>query len=645
MKNSAGPRLSKSLFTLGMDCPTKLFYAKTPGYINCNSKNDFLKSLADGGFQVGALAQCQFPEGHRIDTINIEQALGETNEWMKRPEVTLFEAAIAFENLLIRADVLVKKNQTLYLYEVKAKSWSPENSFVTKKGKTKIATNWQSYVYDVAFQTYVLKQAFPTFNIVPHLMLVDKSKTTSIDSLNQKFKIQPMGDHSHRVQMIGDVSLEALGRSILTAVPVDEEVEGILNGSLFSKDDKSFTDWIQEMSRAVEQKRRWPASLGTQCKTCEYRATPEEMFQGKLSGFHQCWGTEGGLSPAELKKPTVLELWNFRAAGAFIEEGRLLMEDLTDDDFPDKEWRQYLQYQKTISGDPEPFVDADGLRDAMSDVVFPLHFIDFETSMLALPFHKGRHPYEQYAFQFSHHQMEEDGSYQHKDQFLHAKPGMFPNFEFVRALKGALENDEGTVFRYANHENTVLNQICAQLEFSAEPDKKELIAFCNTLTHDTTDGRTGERNMVDLWAWVKLFYYHPLMKGSNSIKSVFPALLNTSSWLQKKYSKPVYGDEITSLNFEPVAMVQVDSQTNEVISPYKNLPPVMDGMDTEEEGTYYRNDEVIKEGGAAASAFARLQLSDVPEKEREQIEKSLLRYCEIDTLAMVMIWEAWREMI
>lgn len=68
MKPTAGPRLSKSLFTLGMDCPTKLFYAKTPGYMNRNSENDFLKTLADGGFQVGALAQCQFPQGHLIET-------------------------------------------------------------------------------------------------------------------------------------------------------------------------------------------------------------------------------------------------------------------------------------------------------------------------------------------------------------------------------------------------------------------------------------------------------------------------------------------------------------------------------------------------------------------------------------------------
>jgi hypothetical protein len=31
------------------------------------------------------------------------------------------------------------------------------------------------------------------------------------------------------------------------------------------------------------------------------------------------------------------------------------------------------------------------------------------------------------------------------------------------------------------------------------------------------------------------------------------------------------------------------------------------------------------------------------DQERTQIAKALLRYCELDTLAMVMIWEYWTQ--
>lgn len=54
---------------------------------------------------------------------------------------------------------------------------------------------------------------------------------------------------------------------------------------------------------------------------------------------------------------------------------------------------------------------------------------------------------------------------------------------------------------------------------------------------------------------------------------------------------------------------------------------------------------VIAEGGAAATAYARLQFEDLNSDAREHIRNALLRYCELDTLAMVMIVEAWKEFI
>ena len=45
--------------------------------------------------------------------------------------------------------------------------------------------------------------------------------------------------------------------------------------------------------------------------------------------------------------------------------------------------------------------DVDGLKKELDSYTYPLHFIDFETSMVAIPFYKGRKPYEQTAFQFS----------------------------------------------------------------------------------------------------------------------------------------------------------------------------------------------------------------------------------------------------
>jgi len=42
------------------------------------------------------------------------------------------------------------------------------------------------------------------------------------------------------------------------------------------------------------------------------------------------------------------------------------------------------------------------------------------------------------------------------------------------------------------------------------------------------------------------------------------------------------------------------------------------------------------------TAYARMQFSEMSPKEREKLKPGLLRYCELDTLAMVMLHEGWR---
>ena len=53
------------------------------------------------------------------------------------------------------------------------------------------------------------------------------------------------------------------------------------------------------------------------------------------------------------------------------------------------------------------------------------------------------------------------------------------------------------------------------------------------------------------------------------------------------------------------------------------------------------NVDTISEGGAAMMAYAFLQFTDLDEQGKKAIEKALYKYCELDTMAMVMIMEAF----
>jgi hypothetical protein len=236
-------------------------------------------------------------------------------------------------------------------------------------------------------------------------------------------------------------------------------------------------------------------------------------------------------------------------------------------------------------------------------------------------------------------------------------------------LKKNLDNDEGTIFRYSHHENTVLNIIREQLLASNEPDKEELVSFISSITHrEEIDAEgckvmvSGPRDMVDLCELVKECFYSPLMKGSNSIKSVLPAILNTSIELQEKYSKPIYGGdgEISSINIKsgeaPISLIEkdIDSDGNTVVaSPYRTLPRIgayiplgHDGEpESSEEDKNCGGISVVNNGGAALSAYGVLQFYDEDDARAKALEKALLRYCELDTMAMVFIWEFFDLMV
>ena len=169
---------------------------------------------------------------------------------------------------------------------------------------------------------------------------------------------------------------------------------------------------------------------------------------------------------------------------------------------------------------------------------------------------------------------------EYRGEFLEATPGVLPSLAFLRALKSELKHDNGTVFRFHNHENTVLLALARQLQENQLTDPvetEELITFIHSLTQNSgTDARVGNRNMVDL---------HRL-----------------------------------------------------------NLPPPFEGEDQLSE-EHLSDARKIADGGAAMAAYAHLQQIDMQSNERIALVEGLLRYCELDTLAMVMVVEALQDML
>jgi hypothetical protein len=645
--------LTKSRFKTALECPNKLFYTSKKEYANNKNEDTFLQALASGGFQVEELARLHYPKGIFINTENYEyeKAIQLTQEALQQDEVVIYEAAFHFEGLFIRTDIIAKKGNSIKLLEVKAKSFNPneENTFIGTRGG--IVSSWKPYLFDLAFQKYVAQKKYPQFQFEAFLFMADKTKKTTINGLNQLFRIPNNGNP--RTDIIKRVnSIEEIGNSVLSEVNVDSIVNDIINDKYKYYDNLNFEEAIVTFKKAYQEDifLNWPTQFSS-CKNCEFKATPEQEKEGLKSGFKHCFSKQLHWSEKDFNKPNAMQIWNFRGK-TLMEENRLLMEQVTEEDINIKpeagrispSERQWLQVAKAVKNDFTIHVEKESLQQEMNNWKFPLHFIDFETSTVALPFTAGRKPYEQVAFQFSHHQYNQAGSIEHKNQFISNTPGEFPNFIFARALKEAIGKDEGTVFKFATHENTIINAIINQLEESNVQDKEELLLFLKTIsksTHNQANPWEGHRNMLDLCSIVKNYYYNPHTKGSNSIKAVLPASLNSSPYLKAKYCQPIGTIELSSYNFS-AHHIWLKMKNGQVINPYKTLPQLFENWQENELEETISNIENVADGGAALTAYAKLQYVDMSEKERNEITNGLLKYCELDTLAMVMIYEHFR---
>lgn len=658
--NMSIPRLlTKSRFKLGLECPTKLFYTgKKDIYADQTLDDPFLRSLAEGGYQVGELAKHYFPGGVRIETRDYFDAADQTNELIEAGDCTIYEAAFISGDLFVYADIVERRGDAIYLYEVKAKSFDPaSDEFLTKK-RTGILAKWRPYLLDVAFQKLIISRAFPHFEIKAHLMMVDKTVVSATDGLNQKFRIQKIDGRTSVITR--DLSAEDLSVRLLHIENVDEICEGIFNGSLYGEDGGlTFEGNVEALAAYYRDDRCAEPTPSSICRDCEFQTTHQDEVAGLKSGFKECWSSHFAWTDNDFSKPSVLDIWNFsgKEKDKLIAEGRVSITSITADDLKLKDdgkpglsssRRQQMQVNKARSNDTTHYLDIEALRNEMTQWEFPLHFIDFETSAPVIPFTKGRRPYEGLAFQYSHHLVHEDGTVEHRGEFLHTEIGVFPSYDFLRQLKAELEGDKGSIFRYAAHENTYLNMVHRQI--NADPtvaDADELTSFIRSITKSTGNSEEsweGDRNMVDMLELVKRYYYDPFAGGSNSIKQILPAVLNSSAYLQEKYSKPIYGADggIKSLNFTDWTWVVEDDGT--IRDPYKLLPRMFEDI-SDKDFEFLMDETEIKEGGAAMTAYCKLQFEEMSEHERSEIRSALLKYCELDTLAMVMIYEAWREWI
>jgi hypothetical protein len=598
-----------------------------------------------------------------IEAKNTELATQKTLELLQEYHTCLFEASFTTQGLHVRSDIVIKNENHLKLIEVKAKSSrssaSVNSEFLQKSKIPKLNSSWEAYLWDIAFQKYVIQLSYPDFQISANILLADKDAKSSVNGINQKFKITNSGN-DQRMNILVEEGLiySELGNELLVEKDVTEIVNSIIQGEMkHTENGLTFLENVQLLKDGYINDQEIKTLVGRQCKGCEFRLVKDEVeSDSQKSGFNRCWLENGKVTRVDLSKPKTYDIYSSGFSKKIMkEDGVLLAHQLNPGQlnsisektgFSQGE-RQLFQLEDIKSGEKRKIYSERSLEEYRKLINFPINMIDFETSVNALPFTKDQSPYETIAFQFSHHLVHKDGKIEHVNQWLCTEPNIFPNFDFIRALKKSLETNEGSIFRYHNHENNVLNTIKKQLIVSTEPDKNELIDFIELITKYKSNGSTftGDRCMIDLHRLINDCYYNTEFAHSLSLKVVLPAIISTDLELQNKYSKSLESTNINSLNFSSNHCWLSPDKPNG-LDPYSNLPMPFEGYSDGQLSDFFVDaDDKISNGGTAMMVYAKMQYTEMSIEERTALEKALLKYCELDTLAMVIVFEHLRDII
>lgn len=271
-------------------------------------------------------------------------------------------------------------------------------------------------------------------------------------------------------------------------------------------------------------------------------------------------------------------------ANRLAREGRVSMHDIPSELIKGEyAARQRMQLEGTAT---EREIIRPELAEEMAAVDYPMHFLDIETVRSLVPVHRGAQVNELTLFQLSvHSRMSEGGELVHQ-AWLNTEPSN-PSCRFLAALRKAI-GDHGTVCVWTRYEEMSFRELVAGL-IGCGVEGEDFDWLRNFLVSD---------RMLDLNALCFEHYFHPLMRGRTSIKSVLPAVWSVDSPVKTR-------------------------------APYRQFPA--------EPYSHLKAAGAVADGCAAMEAYLQLQRQDFQPAAADQ----LLRYCEVDTIAMACVWDYW----
>jgi len=504
---------------------------------------------------------------------------------------------LSTDNMSCKVDYTVEDSSHIGLYHVISSVLEDESEVYTKKGEPKY--DYKQYFIRAALCHKIATAVYKEKRVESYLLMLDGSKPMPVAGVEyDQFATGVWG-------ISGQVSPELA--DAIKRLDITETCRRYISGDINPAFKKNLTAVISEAEYALKAKTVPPCNITHVCANC----TAKDHCMKEV---YPDYGTER----------TLFEInnLNYKIKNQILGENHYKMTDIPDKVLTE---RQQIQKQKTLAQDPTPWFNREAFRSMTSEWKYPLHCLDFETAVFPVGVYANTLPMTGVIYQYSDHELAEDGTITKHTEYLSLEKGVNPTVGLVRHLKNTLEKDDGTVVVYSQHENTYLSFAYEQIRLEQPEDADELLSFLRSIITPTEEmlARTGEdpwtpvRPLGDLLEVVKASFYQKDMGGSNSIKQVLPAILASVGAVQEDWKDGYNG---TNLKNQCIIKQNIDGTA---VSPYDMLPQ-FPGVE-------------LHKGDQALELYGEVMLAKCTPERLAVIKKAMLAYCEMDTLAEVLV--------
>jgi len=378
---------------------------------------------------------------------------------------------------------------------------------------------------------------------------------------------------------------------------------------------------INDMKEMVENEYlKVPTRVGQAMKVINSDQEPDVELSECCMKPYKCAFWDYCKLKHHVPTPSVFDVYGGQGRGGFTfkkkldcyRQGLVAFEDLRTKDIG---LIQNMQIEAALTG--KEFVNPEGIRKFLDRLSYPLYFLDFETMQDAVPRYDGAKVYAQITFQYSLHIKERESvstfvdagklkytktaNYITHREFLAPSDGSDPRRPLAEQLCRDIPMDACTLAYNKMFECGRIRELAVLY-----PDlAPHLLNIADHIIDLIEPFRAGD-------------YYVPAMGGSFSIKSVLPALFPDDP-------------ELDYHNLDKRCQNGGDAMT---------IFPRLQQMEQSLPKQGVRNQD-----GLLVMADSLMPLPEQM-RIREEIAASreaLLRYCELDTWAMVKVWEKLKE--